>query len=39
MQVNPICAQPEAKYLENYENFEEVSQAFDCLHNLHQPLE
>ncbi|CAD8064853.1 unnamed protein product [Paramecium sonneborni] len=39
MQANPICAQPLAQYLENYDNFEEVSETFKCLQKIHQPLE
>ncbi|CAK77896.1 unnamed protein product (macronuclear) [Paramecium tetraurelia] len=39
MQTNPNCPQPEAQYLDNYENFEEVTKTFKCLQNVHQPLE
>ncbi|CAD8158271.1 unnamed protein product [Paramecium octaurelia] len=39
MQTNPNCPQPEAQYLDNYENFEEITKTFKCLQNIHQPLE
>ncbi|CAD8060717.1 unnamed protein product [Paramecium primaurelia] len=39
MQANPICVQPEAQYLDNYDNFEEVTTTFKCLQKINQPLE